>query len=270
VKLDVLGLADDEILPRVEALRPSGVALLAEKIETREQFESCRAMGFDYFQGFFLQRPSTVRKRSVDPQALTLLSLLNELHSPSFTFRRAEEIVKHDLGLCYRLLRHINSILFGMPRKITSVHEALVYLGADNVQNLTSLFLLAANQDTPREMITSAMVRGRMAECLARTASIPEAGQFFVPALFATLDAILGVPMDELLKSLPLSPPQEAALRQEPGPMTDVLRAVLAYERGHWDQVACLGLSLSQIKQAYVDALKWARIVAETESSLAA
>jgi len=270
VKLDVLGLDDGEIEARVEQLRPFGVELLAEKIETRDQFESCRALGFDLFQGFFLERPTLVRKRSIAPQALTLLSLLKELHSPGFTFLRAEEIVKHDLGLCYRLLRHINSTLYGMQRQITSVYEALVYLGIVNVQNLTSLFLLAANENTPRELITGAMLRARMCESLARSARLPDPGEFFVAGLFATLDALMEVPMDELLALLPLSAPQEAALRGDPGQMTDVLRTAVAYEHGNWERLDCLGLTLGEIKAAYVDALEWTRAVSETESGLAA
>jgi EAL and modified HD-GYP domain-containing signal transduction protein len=270
IKLDVLGLSDEEVLARVEQLRSFDVDLLAEKIETREQFEACREMGFKYFQGFFLERPSLMRKRSVDPQSLTLLSLLHELHSPSFTFQSAEEIVKRDVGLCYRLLRHINSAFYGMPRKITSVREALVYLGVDNVQNITSLFLLASNPDTPREMIVTAMLRARMCENLARAASVPGGNQFFVVGMFSTLDALMEIPMGELLDRLPLSGPQQAALRGEPGLMTDALRAVVAYEHAEWDAVAFADLPLSTIQESYIEALEWAQAVAESDARQAA
>jgi len=199
-----------------------------------------------------------------------LLSLLNELHSRSFTFNRAEEIVKQDLGLCYRLLRHINSALYGMPRRVTSVREALVYLGIDNVQNLTSLFLLAANEDTPRELITSAMVRARMCEELARAASVHDHSQFFVVGLFSSLDALMEVPMSELLDRLPISKAQKDALAGDPGPITDVLRTVVAYEHGDWANVGCLGLTLGRIKEAYLASLKWAEIVAEEDPRQAA
>ena len=270
VKLDVLGRADDEVLAAVQQLQPFGVDLLAEKIETREQFEACREMGFQYFQGFFLERPSLMRKRSVNPQALTLLALLHELHSPSFTFQQAEEIVKRDVGLCYRLLRHINSALYGMPRKITSVREALVYLGVDNVQNLTSLFLLASKPDTPRELITTAMLRARMCENLARTVSAPNRNQFFVVGLFSILDALMEIPMVELLDRLPLSADQKAALSGEEGLMTQALKAVVAYEHGEWDDVAFGGLPLAKLQAAYLDALEWAEVVAESGQRKAA
>jgi EAL and modified HD-GYP domain-containing signal transduction protein len=270
IKLDVLDLEDEVILAQVEQLRPFNTKLLAEKIETREQFESCKAMGFEYFQGFFLERPTVVRKKSVDPRSLTLLALLSELHSPSFTFNRAEEIVKQDLGLCYRLLSHINSVLYGMPRKVTCVREALVYLGIDNVQNLTSLFLLVAKDDTPQAMIINAMMRARMCEELARAASERDSNQYFVVGLFSTLDALMELPMSELLERLPISAIQKAALAGEPGSMSDTLRTVIAYEHCDWDNVGCLDLPLSTIKESYMAALKWAEIVSKSAPAKAA
>jgi EAL and modified HD-GYP domain-containing signal transduction protein len=265
VKVDVLGLSDEEVLAQVQTLRPFDVDLLAEKIETREQFESCKAMGFRYFQGFFLERPSVLRKRSIDPQARTLLMLLHELHNRDFTFQKAEDIVKSDLGLCYRFLRHINSALYGMPREITSVREALVYLGIDNSQNLTSLFLLASNPDTPSVMITSSMLRARMCENLARACGAPGHHQFFIVGLFSVLDALMEMPMDTLLERLPLSAEQKAALANEPGLMTDALRTVTAFERGDWDRVGFADLPLADIQAGYLEALEWVRTMSEAD-----
>lgn len=269
VKLDVLGLEDAEILPQVEHLAAFDVRLLAEKIETREQYEACRRMGFRYFQGFFLERPTLVSGRSIHPQQLTLLSLLRELHTQAFDFQRAEKIVQQDVGLCYRLLRHINSALYGMPRKISSVREALVYLGIENVKNLTSLFMLASNEDAPDELISLAMVRARMCQSIGREARDPAFQQYFVVGLFSTLEALMETPMDELLDKLPLSPTQKAALAEGAGPMGEALRAVLAYEHGDWDHVLCSGLTQGQIKDLYVDALRWANTVGGSEARAA-
>ncbi len=269
IKLDVLGQTDEVIDQRVERLRPYATRLLAEKVETREQFESCRDMGFQFFQGFFLEKPSIVETRSISPQVLTLMQLLNELHSPGFTFNHAEEIVRQDLGLCYRLLRHINSALYGMPREISSVREALIYLGIQNVQNLTSLFLLAATEDTPKEMIAIAMLRARMCELIGNTVRAQDANRFFIVGLFSTLDAILGLDMDDLLSRLPLTPEQEAALRKRTGPMGKVLRSVIAYEHGDWDNVECFGLSASEIQDIYLDALRWSQELSSHDANAA-
>lgn len=269
VKLDVLGLTDAEILPRVERLAPFDVRLLAEKIETRDQYESCRRMGFTYFQGFFLERPTLVSGRSIHPQQLTLLSLLRELHTEAFDFQRAEAIVQQDVGLCYRLLRHINSALYGMPRKISSVREALVYLGLESVKNLASLFILASNEHAPDELISLAMVRARMCQNLGREADDPAYQQYFVVGLFSTLEALMETPMGDLLDKLPLSPPQKAALATGAGPMGEALRAVLAYEHGDWDNVAHAGLTTGRIKDLYVEALRWTNAVSGSESRAA-
>ncbi|QDU86197.1 phage resistance protein [Planctomycetes bacterium Pla163] len=267
VKLDVLGKTNAEVRASVAQLKPFGVKLLAEKIETREQYKACVAMGFNYFQGYFLQRPSVVRKRSVQPSQITLLSLLNEMHGPDFNFKRAEQIVQQDVALCYRLLRHINSALFGMPRHIDSVRETLIYLGLENVQNLVSLFLVAGNADTPDELITTAMLRARLCENLGRAHKSDNYRQFFIVGLFSILDALMEAPMDELLARLPLTKDVRAALQHGEGEMGQALAAARAFECGDWDNALCFDLPVNVVQNLYLEALEWAQQVGEVAQS---
>lgn len=267
VKLDVLGLDNAQMRAAVKPFKSYGVKLLAEKIETREQYEECRRLGFTYFQGYFLEKPSVVKKRSVHPEQVTLLSLLHEMHSPDFNFKRAEEVVQQDVALCYRLLRHINSALFGMPRQIDSIRETLIYLGLENVQNLTSLFLLASNENTPGELVTNAMLRARLCENFGREAGNDNYRQYFIVGLFSILDALMQAPMDDLLQKLPLSKEVRSALEEGAGPMGEALAAARAYERGELDDASCFGLSTKRIQELYLDALDWTRATRSNDAS---
>jgi len=270
IKVDILGLDHAEIRARFQQLKPRGIKLLAEKIETREQFELCRDMGFDYFQGYFLAKPNVVSGSSVPASSLNLLRLMAEFQSPDHDFDRIAEIVSQDVALSYKLVRHINAAIYGMPRRIESVKETVTYLGLSTVKNLACLFMLSDGGEHPHELLVTAMMRARMCECLARAHGAANSSSFFTVGLFSTLDALLNMPMDRVVKRLPLGEDLQRALLDGQGPMSEALRCTLAYERGDWDAVQCFGLPRATIQNAFLEAVLWVEAVDQEIAALAA
>jgi EAL and modified HD-GYP domain-containing signal transduction protein len=267
VKLDVLTVDDAEVERRLELLRPYKLKTLAEKIETRERFELCKRLGFDLFQGYFLARPSEVRERSLAPNQLVLLQLLATLHDPALEFDRAEEIVCSDVALSYRLLRHVNSARFSLPRKVESIRDTLVYLGLETVKGMALLFLMSAMENQPHDLIQIAMLRAKMCQLLAKARAADDVHSFFTVGLLSTLDALMNAPMEDLLAELPLADELRSALLELDGELGAVLAATLAYERGEWDGVGKAGLGADKVREAFLEALAWAR---EMEQDLCA
>ncbi|MEM7311371.1 MAG: HDOD domain-containing protein [Planctomycetota bacterium] len=257
IKVDCLGLDNDQIAAQVEPLRHLDVTLLAEKIETQEQFEHCRDLGFELFQGFFLSRPNIVRGRAVAANRVNLLMLLSELQDPSFGFERAQELVSQDAALTYKLMRHVNTTKFGRRRRVESIHETLVFLGVETIRSLASLFLLASVDDKPHELLVTAMLRAKMCESLARRAEGPAPSQAFTVGLFSILDALMDTSMRRVLERLPLADELRVALLEREGGLGAVLASALAYERGDWGHVSCLELPRAEIKGAFLDAIDW-------------
>jgi len=257
IKVDVLDLDSEEIRERYEMLAPFRVKLLAEKIETRERFELCRELGFDYFQGYFLAKPNVVSGSSVPTNGVNLLRLMAEFQDPACGFERIHEIVRQDVTLSYKLLRHINSARYGMPRRIESIHETLVYLGLATVKNLACLFLLTSGTEQPHGLIVTSMMRAKMCEELAISAGKKDPHSFFTVGLFSTLDAMIGSSMSAILEKLPLAEEARAALLRFEGEIGEALLATLAYERGRWSEVSCFGLPLPEIKKAFITAVEW-------------
>ncbi len=255
VKLDVLALSPAELEEQVARLRPSGVRLLAEKVETHEQFAICQALGFDYFQGYFLCRPNVVRGRGMSTNRPVLLKLLAELQDPEVDPRDLERTIALDVNLAYRLLRLINSAAFGLRREVTSLRQALLLLGTHAVRNWASLLLLARIDDKPRELMTIAQVRAHMCEQLSTPAQELR-GQGFMLGLFSVLDALMDRPLSELLDALPLPASVAEALTGRGGPLAPVLAAVLDYERGNWSQLA--SHEPERLRAAYLNALRLA------------
>lgn len=270
VKVDVLGQDDEEIRRRAEVLRPYRCRLLAEKIESREQFEVCLDAGYELFQGYFLARPNVVQGTSVGASRLNLLRLLAKLQDPACEFEEVEAIVGQDVSLSYRLLRHINAASYGMPRQIDSVRETVVYLGMATVKNLASLFLLSTIDDKPHELLVTSMLRARFALNLAKGVGREDAPTFFAAGLFSTLDALLDLPMDQVLSQLPLAEDLRVALLESTGAMGAAIECVVAYERGEWDRVRFGDLTRSDIRAAFLEAVSWVEDIDQELSRMAA
>lgn len=270
VKVDVLGLDEEQIRGRYELLKPFGTKLLAEKIETRPQFEICQDIGFDYFQGYFLAKPNVLTGSSISASRLNLLRLLSEIQNPNCDFERVKEIVAQDVTLSYKLLRHINSALYGMPRRVESIKETVVYLGLVAVKNLACLFLLSDSSDMPHDVIVTAMLRAKMCELLAVASGVRDAQPFFTSGLFSILDAMTNSTMESVLLKLPLADELRTALLERTGPIGEILECTLAYERGEWSRVAYGNLSRSQIKRSFLEAVAWVERVDKELGAMAA
>jgi len=258
VKLVISQKTPEQLVPLVKQLKSRGLELIAEEVETVEQFESCLELGFDGFQGYFLQHPQTFRAQRVPTSRLAMLRLVATLNKDVESLDEIEQLISQDVSMPYRLLRCINSSYYNLPRRIDSIHQAIVILGLDNLRRLCTLVALQAFDDRPPSLFVNALVRGRMCEQLGKLAGVKDTGSYFITGLFSMLDAITGVPLEELMKELPLTAAVERALLSEEGELGTALACVRAYERGAWNLVVCGDLALNLIRAAYVDAVFWA------------
>ncbi|MCS7051254.1 MAG: HDOD domain-containing protein, partial [Thermomicrobium sp.] len=166
----------------------------------------------------------------------------------------------------YRLLRLVNSVWYGR-RRIESVRQALLLLGTRLVSAWVTLLLMADIPDKPHELLTTAVIRARMAELIVAATGKGNREAAFLVGLLSVLDALLDQPMDELLAALPLAEELRVALLHRAGELGAILDLILAYERGNWERALSLGLRPSVVTSAYLDAIALAR---EIDQALAA
>lgn len=257
VKIDVMALSRAELEEQVRLLGRHDVKLLAEKVETEAEFEYCRQLGFDYFQGYFLARPTIVQGTQLPPNRLALLELLSKLQNPESEVSDLEEIIGHDVTLSYKLLRHLNSAFFALPRKVESLRAAVVYLGSQTIQRWASLLLIARMDSEPCQVMVQGMHRAKMCELLAVRAGRPNAEVFFTVGLFSLLDAMMKVPLIEILDALPLTSEVRDALLHQKGGLGEALASVIAYEDGRFERAGFAGLTPAQMTDAYLEAVEW-------------
>ena len=180
VKIDVLdhtGQALEELLTRLRAHRPS-LTLIAEKVETREDFERCRDLGFDAFQGYFFAKPTRVPQQRLPSQGLTALSAMAEL-SATEDFDELNRIITRDVGLSMRLLRYANSAYLALPRRVGSVQEGLAWLGAITVRRFALMAALASARDVPDVLLVTALVRAHMCQLASGAGEGTDRGLLF-------------------------------------------------------------------------------------------
>jgi len=253
-----LSREQDDLARTVKDLKSRKLTLIAEEVETVEQFEQCMQLGFDAFQGSFLQHPETFRAVRVPSSKLGVLRLLTELSKPDSSIEEVEQLVSQDMSISYRVLRCINSSFYNLPRKVDSIRQAIVILGMDPLRQLCSLVALQGFDDRPPNLIVVAMARARMCEQLGRLIGADDSGPFFITGLFSMLNVLTGMPIKQLVDELPLAPAIVNALVTEAGELGAALHCVRAYERGRWKEVNFCGLPQNVIRAAYVDSVFWA------------
>src|SRR5690606_33491664 len=270
IKLDVLQLSTEQIIEHVEHLKAFGITLVAEKVETYEMLEFCKASGFDLFQGYFLARPKIIKGRKITENKQAVLQLLSVMHNPDVHLDEVERLIAHDPMLSYKLLRLVNSAAFALPRTIDSLRQAIALLGLNIIKNWINLLAMANLGDKPLELSIAALTRARMCEVIATTMNTkPRQDSFFTVGLLSTLDAFMDVPLEILLGNISLSVQLNEALLKHLGDEGKVLDIVEHYERAEWDMIdwnylAARNIDPDRLSHIYLDALQWVSSTMDT------
>ena len=241
-----------------------GIAMLAEKVETPEEFSSGLDMGYSLFQGYFFCRPEMMQHHDLPASKLAYLELLQAATSPRFDMQILASKIKQEASLTFRLLRYLNSVVFGLRSEVRSIPHALSMLGERELRKwiaVVSVGVLA--EDKPAELMIVPLVRGRFCEMLAPLAGLQaESNDLFLLGLLSVMDAILNQPLKLILAELPVRNEISEALLMHTGIYRDFLEITVAHERADWETIAKLGKRLGipegQIPPLYVSAVDWA------------
>jgi EAL and modified HD-GYP domain-containing signal transduction protein len=274
VKIDILLTGLDDLPAIVRGLRRTPVKILAEKVETIEQFELCFKLGFDLFQGYFFERPVVLNKKRIDVSGLAMLRLLQQLTMDA-PLIEIEQTFKENPSLSYNLLRLVNSVAMGVREKIKTLRHAILMLGVENLRRWTQLSLFAGNDNRGinNPLLEMAAVRGRLMEILVKQRNgkveNDEASEAaFMTGILSLLEVLFETPMNEIISNLNLTDEVTAALLHRSGPLGTMLTLAEKLEVTDFDAVSPLleecRVSLDQLLTAQLEAFNWrASIVAQ-------
>ena len=264
IKLDMTAFKPELAAPLVQFARSySQAEIVAEKVETAEQFQRMADLGVKLFQGYWFAKPSLVQAKSIRPSQASIIQLINLVRRQGST-AEIEELLKRDPTLSFNLLRFINSSGFGLQCEITSFRHAVMILGLKKLFRWAALLLTTSRAGgSPPAVGTMAVVRGRLMELLAlELLPADECDNAFVVGVFSMLDTMLGMPLDKALNSVALPESVIDALRHDRGIFAPFLALAKACESG--DEAAFahnaeqLQLSNHQVNWAHLQALAWA------------
>lgn len=243
--------------------RRRGHLLLAEKVETQEEFESSAAMGYEYFQGFFFCKPVTLVAQDIRCLSPAHATLLGSIFDTNFDVDFIERSIRQEPSLCYRLLRYLNSAAFGVY-PVRSIRHAITLLGQLELRKWVSIAVAIALAG-PRSsiLIRTALCRAFFMEALAARLRAPHPNEYFLAGMFSLIDAMLNQRMDVLLTNLPLSTQVKQALTGAQNPVASALQLSLACERADWNAFSgiCAGMKLPEPEtwNLFEAAQRWAR-----------
>jgi EAL and modified HD-GYP domain-containing signal transduction protein len=262
VKVDFRLSGAEERAALAERCRPMGIKLLAEKVETHEEFEAARDMGYVYFQGYFFSRPVIVSRKDVPSFKLHLLRIMKEVNQEELDFDRLAEMFGQDVSLSYKLLKLINSAYFGLSNRVENIKQALGLLGENGVRKWTNILAMTKMaEEKPHELVVNSLIRAKFCEGLASLWGREDrASDLFLLGLFSHLEAIVGRPMNEVLSEVSLSDDIAASLTGD-GPWAGALRLVGDFESGDWPRVRKrsrkLGLAEGPLAAVYLEAMQF-------------
>lgn len=257
VKIDLMECDRDKLEAEVDRLKVHGVKLLAEKVETQEEYELCKELGFDYYQGYFFSKPTVLTGQALKTNRVALMEILATLQDPDCDVTELESLIKQDVSVSYKILRIINSAFYNLPREIQSIKQAIVALGLKTIREWLTVITLTDIDDKPPELILLTLQRARMLQTLSKVSGLNEdAG--FTAGLFSSLDAIMDQPMDEVLEKLPLAEELTEALLTRGGSLGNLLETALNYERGDWQDIDPNQPLSVELSNCYLESLSWA------------
>ncbi len=238
------------------------VKFLAEKVETREDFEQALELGYSLFQGYFFSKPIIIAGRDFPSFNPTYMRLLQEIYRPDLNIDQLEKFIKQDVALSYKLLKYVNSIQFGFLAEIRSIRQGLAILGQKGLVKWASLLALRnMGSDKPAELLISSVCRANFCEFIAPKVQLQErSSDFFLMGLFSHIDAFLDRPMVSILGELPMAKDVKGALLGENNIFGSVHELIIDYERGDWESFAGKALKLNlkeeSVAHLYLESLK--------------
>lgn len=248
--------------------RGGNIALLAEKVETKQEMEEARNLGFRYFQGYFFCKPSMLETKDISGNRLVQMQLLSAVAKPELDYNAIEELLKQDPSLLYRLLRYLNSPVLGLRSEVNSIRQAIALLGDREFRRWASIFAVVSmmNGKSP-ELIRTALTRAYFCEEFSVRAGLSEnSSTLFLMGLLSLSDALLDRPINEILNSLAVAPDLKAALCGGANKLSDVYQLLLAMERAEWpkltDCAARFGCSEDTVPDSYQSAIQKASTIA--------
>lgn len=240
------------------------VKLLAEKVETYEEFETAVEMGFDLFQGYFFSKPEVISNKGVSASQMTKLKLINQIGKRELDTEKIEEYIKNDAPVSFKLMKYANSAYFNRRIPIDTVKDAIAYVGEDELRKFINVVVVSdLGVSKPNELVRISIIRARMCEKFKQIFNSKfTKEELFTLGLFSYMDALMDCSMKDILEHVSFSDKIKNALLGEDREFSRMLDIILGFEKGNWDNKIYKALSGKAVEkklpELYFEAVRMA------------
>lgn len=265
VKIDVLITPPEQHAIQIAELKSRGLILLAEKVEDLAMFELCKSLGFDLFQGYFLQRPELIKGKKIDSATHGAIELVNALQNRDISIEAIADLVTKNPKLSYQLLRILNSPVCGVAKTVVSIKEAVIFLGLVQLKKWALLITLTSSTNQPSSLLKVLLTRGRCCQLLAESKKSAMADSAFMVGLMSGIDAVFNVEKSVVLEQIALDKNALDAIINQTGELGAYLKQTLYCEEQDWNRIQKMGPSERTIlNRAFLDAMLWSEEVMQS------
>lgn len=278
IKIDFMLTTPEErqqIKDKILSLNPT-IKFLAEKVETREEYDEALKAGYILFQGYFFQHPQIVSSKEIPPNTLQYFRLLALLKSEDADVSEVSEMIECDISLTYKLLHLINSSESRGRTKIRSIHQAIMLLGLTELQKWIYLLAIRDTKHTETdifdELLQTSLFRAKVCEQLARMKGYRNHSEYFLIGMFSNIDSLLQRPLDKIIAQLPFSEDIKNTIVHKNTAMTPILQLSIALNSLDWEKISSLceelAIPTDQADLIYYNTLEWIQLVLDEREQL--
>jgi EAL and modified HD-GYP domain-containing signal transduction protein len=268
IKINVETINPKRLPAVVKTFKPFNIKVVAEKVETRYQYQSLVEVGFDYYQGFFYHEPEIIEGQTLTPIKTQMLELMSETFNSPLVYEKIADIISHDVNLTVSLLKMVNNVATGTRVEITSLKQATAYLGEDKLKQFVSVLALSKlTCNKTDEIAKQALVVGKLMASIASHSIFTSVRDYaFITGLLSSIEVLLNMPMEEIVKTMPLAKPIEDALTHRTGVLGELLDFTTNYVTGTTpdiiDQINSYELNSETLHQEFIEANLWCQQLA--------
>ncbi len=241
------------------------LSFLAEKVETREEYDLALNMGYDYFQGYFFSKPVIVKGKDIAVLNTNIVRIINELYAEEPEFNRISEIIQADLGLSYKLLKVSNTVYFEAKYEIKSIKQAIVRLGISELKRWFNILLVKDIQIIEnKDLIKNSIIRAKFMELIALEIGLEqEYLDYFMVGMFSSIDILLNREMKTIVDELPFTQEVKDALLGNENPINNALNVIMKHEYAQLNELDLVqpiqNISQSRFMELYIEAITWVK-----------
>ncbi|MYL34593.1 HDOD domain-containing protein [Pontibacillus yanchengensis] len=273
VKIDVLQHSRQQEVYIFDQLKHFNLTWLAEKVETYEQFQTCKALGYELFQGYFFSKPHIVTAHDVPMYPFQHYQLIEELSKQEPEVHKIAEKIEMDVSLSYKFLRLINTVAYRRLEPVKSIQQAIVLLGFTEIKKWAYVIAMkdikSSNADVSSEVMKISLTRAKFSENVAlEMGEKKEASSYFLTGMLSLIDAVMQQPIATVVNDLPLHDDIKGALLGERNAYRLVLDLCHLIENAQWEEIERtainLGLSMEKLFDHYHSSMLWCQTMMAT------